>query len=61
MIAAVDPSAVSSFAISLQSLQVETRQIQIPKRRCSIQESQPDTSNFFDGVKLPAKLAINSC
>jgi hypothetical protein len=45
-----------SFAISLENLQVEARQIQIPKRGCSIQESQPDTGSFFDGLKLPAKL-----
>ena len=47
-----------SFAISLEDFQVETRQIQIPKRGCSIQESQPDMGGFFDGLKLPAKLSI---
>lgn len=52
------PLAVPVFAISLEGLQVETRQIQMPKRGYSIQESKPDTSRFFDGLKLPAKLAI---
>jgi hypothetical protein len=50
-------SSLASVMAS-EGLQVETRKIQIPKRGCNIQDWQPDTSGFFDGLKLPPKLSI---
>ena len=54
----VDPDAVLSAAVSLQSFQPEPWKPQVVKRSGRVEQFQPDARRLFNRLKSPRKLPV---